>query len=63
MTFSLSQILTDYNAVKKNKAPIKKVKILSEVTFQPNDILVDYFTRKYGFTLDYEIGLYDQMNL
>jgi len=62
MTFSLSQILTDYNKVKKNKAPIKKVKILSEVTFQPNDILVDYFTRKYGFTLDYEIGLYDQMN-
>ncbi len=62
MIFSLSQILTEYNTIKKYKAPIKRVKVLSEVTFQPNDILVDYFTRKHGFTLDYEIGLYDQMN-
>ena len=60
--FSLSQIFKNYNAIKKNKAQIKKIKVFSEVTFQPNDIITDYFARKFGFSLHYEIGLYDQMN-
>ena len=60
--FSLSQIFKNYNTIKKNKAQIKKVKVFSEVTFQPNNILTDYFARKFGFTLDYEIGLYDQLD-
>ena len=60
--FSLSQIFKNYNTIKKNKAQIKKVKVFSEVTFQPNNILTDYFAKKFGFTLDYEIGLYDQFD-